>query len=86
MCPCTCECRCVGKAVLSPFEELELQVVVIHLTWMLGTEFRSLGITACALNFWTISPAPEYFKGTYPVLNTHTHSFLGMYSQIRSYN
>jgi hypothetical protein len=31
--------------------EIELQVVVSHLTWVLGTELRSSGRTVCSFNY-----------------------------------
>jgi hypothetical protein len=41
----------------SDLPELELQMVVSYVMWVLGTELRSSGRAAGALNQETISPA-----------------------------
>lgn len=41
------------------FPELNWQVDVYYLMWVLGTEIRSLGRAVDALNHWTLSPAPK---------------------------
>lgn len=46
----------LGSPKLDP-QELQLQIVVSHLTWILGTELRSSERAASVLNGRTISPA-----------------------------
>lgn len=49
------------KRSLDPLE-LELQMVVSHLMWVLQTEPRSSAEAASAMNNWAISPAPIIFN------------------------
>ena len=42
--------------------EPELQEVKSHLTWVLGTEFRSSARAVYALNHGALSPVPERLK------------------------
>ena len=43
---------------VSDLLELELQVIVSHLTWVLGAEFRFSARVVCDPNHWDISLAP----------------------------
>lgn len=44
------ECRCPQRTEASDPLEVRLQVVVSHLTWVLGTDLGSSGGTARSLN------------------------------------
>jgi hypothetical protein len=46
----TCESTCRERPAMSEPLELELQVVVSHLTWVPGTERRSSAGALCVFN------------------------------------
>jgi hypothetical protein len=52
---CACSVREGQKRAVDALE-LELQAVVSHLRWVLGTKFQSLARTVLALNHQAISP------------------------------
>lgn len=63
-----CLCECMehyyryskrAKSVSHPLQ-LNLEMIVSHLTWMLGTKFRPPGRTGSSLSPWAISPAPYH--------------------------
>lgn len=47
------------KKALDP-PDLELHTIISCLTWVLGTELRSCGEAADALNCWSIPPGPVF--------------------------
>lgn len=64
VCVCVCVlwvyvyvCKCTWKPEASDPLQLELQMVVGRLTWVLGTEPEFSGRAASALSCWAISPA-----------------------------
>ena len=62
ICVCVCVCVCGvhgGQKRVSDPLELELQVVVSRLMWVLVTELRSSTRAARALNTLATSPAPK---------------------------
>ena len=60
-----CQCTQRAERTLESLE-LELQVLVCHLTWVLGAKFRSSGKAATLLST-VLSPTPVYSSRTYKV-------------------
>lgn len=48
---CALRCRCLERSEVSDPLELELQVVVNHAVWVLGTKLGSFARAVSALNF-----------------------------------
>ena len=54
---------CRDQKRTSDPRELELQAVVSHSVWMLGTELRSSARAMCTLNLWALFQVPTYSVG-----------------------
>lgn len=50
-------CLCRGERMVSDCLDLELQLVVSHLTWVPGTQLRSSVREVYALSRWATAPA-----------------------------
>lgn len=76
---CAHEYNCVQKHEKAlGLLELELQVVVSHLIWVLEARFQSYGRRVCTHNYWGISPDSEMLE----LREMHAVSFviIGMFS------
>lgn len=60
VCVWLCTHMCSGTHEGQKVLELELNIVISHLTWVLGTRYGLSARTGHTLDCWAISPAPAY--------------------------
>ena len=68
-------CKCPYRPEVSGCLKLDLQAILSHLTWVLGTKLRSPLRVVCTLNCWPFSP-PYNPHNQLPSLRRQSYHFL----------